>query len=177
MGDRVYASITFGGHIEAVEDIQKLADALSSVRDEAAGVDIHDAGEAATALRSMIEEGRPVRFSSDEVNYGEFTDLEAVVKDIPGLTCVTEYEAGSGFDSGFETITPDGEKHLCCRDRDVGATIAVSDLVRASDSANPLAALRALIDEAKTASGWDLPGFNVSPAVAAWLKIFAEKAA
>lgn len=178
MGDRVYASITFGGHIETVEEAEEFVSSLGlehiveSDRDKA----VTSEDEAKASLRYLIERKADVQYYDNECNYGTFFDLETMVNEIPGLGCVTMFDAGGGFDAGIKTVLPDGSEHTAYRNRD-GGVISLSELKAARNSDDVLASLDNLIAAAEQAEGVSLPPLTVSPAVAAWLKIFAEKAA
>lgn len=179
MGDRVYASITFGGHIETVEEAEEFISSLGlehiveSDRDKV----VSSEDEAKASLRYLIEHKSDVQYYDNECNYGTFDDLETMVAKIPGLGCSTQFDAGGGFDAGVKTIMPDGSEHSANYSRDGGATVSLSDLKQARNSDSILVALDKLIADAENAQGSKLPDLTVSPAVAAWLKIFAEKAA
>lgn len=178
MGDRVHASITFGGHIETVAEAETFIKAIDTAyitesdRDEIISGD----DDAKASLRYLIENNREIRYHDNECNYGEFRELEAMVKEIPGLGCCTNFEAGGGFDAGIKTIMPDGSVHSGYYNRDGGVSIPLDELKRARHSDDALASIDKLILETEFAEGTHLPEFTVSPAVATWLKIFAAAA-
>lgn len=179
MGDRVWARITIAGHIETIEECKLLVEAIVRYGPRDTETDNHIISEdlAMQSLRRTIEDKAAPMFEDSEVNYGEFDDLEDVVAEVPGLGCSTQFEGGGGFDAGIKTIMPDGSIHRSSHDRDGGATISLGELQKAREADDPLAAIDELLKQANLADGGELPEFTVSPTVAAWLKIFANKAA
>ena len=180
MGDRVYATVHLGGHIETIKECQELENALTA---EVAAYNLADFTEerigceedARDALRYFIESKGVPEFFDEQCNYGVFECIEAAVSEVPGLGCCTTYEAGGGFPAGVKTVMPNGEEHGA-EGKD-GALVPIYDLEQARKADDPLAAIDGLIAEAKRAQGDELPPFTVSPAVAAYLKIFAQKVA
>lgn len=177
MGDRIYARIVFGGHIETVEEMETFISAIgdAAVNDNTDESYISDAGEARSSVRKAVEQQYQPEYYDAEVNYGVFNELEAMVKQIPGLGCTTWHEAGGDYPAGVRTVMPDGTSHRC--DVADGEPVTNLDaLVSARKSYNVLAALDQILVDMNRACGNDMPPFTVSPAVAAWLKIFAAAA-
>lgn len=178
MGDRVYASIEFGGHIETIEELETLCEALVNEGVTGGHDDHHirSIEDARIVLRSDIEDRHPPFFYDNEVNYGTFDQIEAAVDEIPGLGCCTTFEAGGGFSAGMKTVMPNGDKHEGAA-ADDDAVVSRNALIKARQSDDPLAAIDQLIEEAANIAGANLPPFTVSPQVAAYLKIFGGRAA
>lgn len=165
MGDRTFASIRIGGHVDTVEKIEKLCEAIYEE-----GL-CNNADEAKSEIRQAIEtKASHLYFDHNEVNYGVFDYIDACAQEI-GIACCTEFDAGGEYTAGCKTIMPDGSEHHCERG------IPFRELTKARKEDDPLAAIDKLIEDHMVASGERLPPFTVSPAVAAWLKIFGEKAA
>lgn len=178
MGDRVYARVEIGGHVETIEEMQTLIDGIvvECVSTLEGDDSVDDADDARSAFRHFVESQELPTFCGTEVNYGVFESIDAAVSEIPGLGCCTNFDAGGGFGAGMKTVMPDGTEHHADRAGD-DTGVSLSALMKARESDAPLAAIDALIEEAKLADGQCVPPFTVSPAVAAWLKIFGEKAA
>lgn len=180
MGDRVYAAIELGGHIETVEQCEELVEALAveycKWQDNNAQHPISSKPAAQQALRYFIENRLPPEFFDEQCNYGVFEHIEAAVEEIPGLGCVTRFDAGGGFGSGAKTILPDNSDHHTGYS-DGCAMLSLTALRTARKEDAPLAAIDRLIQAHAVASGETLPSFTVSHAVAAYLKIFAQKVA
>lgn len=177
MGDRTYARFYLGGHIETVAELEALVEAIENegVRDVEGGATLTSKTEVQTNLRYCIENNRIPAFDDDEVNYGVFHEIEDCFEEIDGLGVHFSWDAGGDYEAGQKTMMPDGSV-FTASGKD-GAAVPVYDLARARESDDPLAAIDKLIAEAQKAEGKDLPPFTVSPAVAAYLKIFADKVA
>lgn len=171
MGDRVYASILFGGHIETVGEMEAFVEAIGGeclADDEDRNV--RNAADAKKVLRRYIEGDLHVTFSDSERNYGQFDELEGMVKQIPGLGCVTNFAAGGGFDAGTKTVMPDGSEHHSVGSLN-GSTVSLHEIIKARESPDALAEIDKIIEAGRLGRGDKLPKFTVSPAAAVWLKI------
>lgn len=178
MGDRTSARFTLGGHIETVAECEALVNAIAAegVNDQTRDERVRDTDDAMTALRLAVETNANPSFYDNEVNYGTFDEIEAVVSKIPGIAASFQWDAGGSYPAGMKTVMPDGDEYDAIGgDGEPG--IPLDELIKARESDDVLAALDEIIKDAKIASGVDMPAFTVSPAVAAWLKIFADKAA
>ena len=182
MGDRVYAAIRIGGHLETIEDAETLAELIDGERSQSGGGRISGLAGAQSALREAVEGRTTVDIDDDEVNYGEFSTIEPVIRGMPKLWCSTTFEAGGGFAAGIKTIYHDGKgavQEASCSTSDGEAVIPLSRLVSAAKEEDRIlgAVVRSLITEIEKSAGTSLPPLTASPAVMAWLKIFGEKAA
>lgn len=173
MGDRIYASITIGGRLDTIEQVEALIEA-------ACAEDLFEDAEGCTAcFRGVIECPQPLALEDDSVNYGTFDRLEKAIARTPGLVSVTKHGGGAGFAESWLFIgapheerkpihipTNDGEPVLLCRTikaiGDIGNDAIVRYVRREME----------IIDLAM-----NIPPLTASPAVAAWLKIFGGKAA
>jgi len=178
MGDRTYAAFRLGGHVETIDELDEVVSSImsESVTDNRTGKVTSSESIVQAMLRRSVEANEPPDFYGCDVNYGTFDDIESVIGNVPGLGAHFTWEAGGDYDAGMKTVMPDGTV-FTAGDSNDGATIPLSDLTKARESDEPLAAVDKLIADAKAAEGATLPPFTVSPAVAAYLKIFAAKAA
>lgn len=178
MGDRTYAAFRLGGHVETIAELDEIVSSIVSegVEENRTGREARSESNVQAMLRRSIETNDQPHFYGCQVNYGTFEGIESVIGEVPGLGAHFTWEAGDDYNAGMKTVMPDGTKFTAC-DSDDGAAIPLSDLTKARESDDPLAAVDKLIADAKAAEGATLPPFTVSPAVAAYLKIFAEKAA
>lgn len=180
MGDRVYASIEIGGHIETIEEAEQLIDALirEVITFNPTDEKLACLEDGQTALRAVIEAGRTFEGHDLEVNYGNFEELDAAATNLPKLWFSTTYEAGGEFSEGIKTFI-DGEQ-FCCMTNDNGPVVSLSELegiVNGNEPETIAYALTRIITRVQREAGIGLPPLTASPAVAAWLKIFGEKAA
>lgn len=177
MGDRVHATFTLGGHIETIADCEELVEAIAAegVTDSERDEFITDIEEAKTALRFAVENQLEPKFYDNECNYGTFDSVESAVSLTEGLAAYICWDAGGGFPAGMKTITPDGL--VFSSEGNGDPTITLSELVEARKADDVLEAIDAIIAKANKAGGVEMPSFTVSPAVAAWLKIFGNRAA
>jgi hypothetical protein len=184
MGDRVYAAIRIGGHIETPQEAERLIDGLIAEGAKCQHTDerCNDEAVAIRLLRATVDGKLPqLCLHDDDVNYGEFPDIEDAIKEVPKLWCSTNYGAGCGFSEGIKTICHvDGKlEELHCGTTDHGPTVPLQELVSATEQPDEeLAAIvRGIVRRCVLAAGDSLPPLTVSPAVGAWLKIFGKKAA
>lgn len=178
MGDRVYASFTLGGSLETVEQAEKLCEAIVAEgvnRNDGKDGYIDSIEHAQSALRAMIEAEENPSFYGSEVNYGTFEGIEAAALEI-GIWCSFAWDEGGGFPAGYKTISSSGQEYEGNKCGD-DAGISVSEIIGALATEDPIAAIEKLIEPVRAATGETMPNFTVSPAVAAWLKIFGEKVA
>lgn len=177
MSDRVWAEFELGGHIETIKEMELLIESIEAegVTDTSTHRSVWEKDQVKASLRKLLEDKKDIIFYGDEVNYGSFDTLEAAVKDITGLGCTIQWHAGANFEAGIKTILPNREEYLSLLSADYGPTIPVSDLREVIIAADPVVSLTELINHTELASGSTLPPFTVSPAVAAWLKIFSPK--
>lgn len=170
MGDRTYARILIGGHLETVAECEKLIEGMM------AGSFSDDGADRWTAmLRAAVEKNDYLEDEGDEINYGVFEEIEAAVTAIPGLGCSTDFDSGGGYGAGTKTIMPDKSERRCSQDD--GVMVDLITLINRRNEPDPLAAIDALIEDTHIAAGDRLPKLTASPAVHAYLKIFGEKAA
>lgn len=177
MGDRTYATFRLGGHVETIDELDEIVRAIivERVEDQLGNDSMNSESRVQAALRRCIETNESPSFYGQEVNYGIFDDIEAVLVEVPGLGAHFSWEHGGGYESGMKTVLPNGDEYGASGGD--GAAIPLTDLTKARAAGDPLAAIDALIADARAAEGGTLPPFTVSPAVAAYLKIFAAKAA
>lgn len=166
MGDRVWTNIKIGGHLDTIEESEELIEAL--VSDDIAKDDEH--GQ--TLLRSAVENGKPIDYEEDEINYGTFRAVETHVKDNPKLSCITTFGRGGGFDSGSRTIHEGDETHFT----NEGGLVDSHSVRKALDEGGEKA-VREFLDRMEFLETKCVTKLTASPAVATWLKIFGEKAA
>ncbi|MEN5275784.1 hypothetical protein ABE527_02425 [Brucella sp. TWI432] len=175
MGDRVYAAITFGGHIETVAEMEQFVDALVAERlNNPDGTFLPRKDDVGRYIRGCVQAKESPQLHAEEVNYGTFEALEDMVADIHGLGCSTDYQSGGGFDAGIKTIMPDGDEHEVNSHREGGTMIPIEDVIAARNSPTMREAFDKLIADAQLGSGVNLPLFTVSATVESWLKIFME---
>lgn len=175
MGDRVYAAITFGGHIETVVDIEDFIAAIvvERVKDHE-GNFLSNREKVGAYIRACVENKEQPTVHDEEVNYGAFEKLERMVDGIELLGCLTEFQSGGGFDAGTKTIMPNGDEYDGHSHREGGAMVAIEDVIAVREAEDPIAALNKLIEDVSLASGGKLPLFTVSVTVESWLNIFME---
>lgn len=175
MGDRVHANFRLGGHVETVEELEILMDAIvdEMVVDLHLDFRIKNHEDAKTSLRNALEAKFEPSFYDNDVNYGTFESIEAAVEEVSGLAAHFTWEAGGGFDAGMKTILPDGEEVRAEGGED--PAISLSQLVQARQSDNVLRALDDIIEAARKAGGLTMPAFTASPAIHAYLKILGGK--
>lgn len=185
MGDRVHASVAIGGHLETIDEAEELADALvaESFYDSNTDEKVEGEEDAMTIMRYAVENKQTISFYDHEVNYGNFDSIDAAAHTIPGIVCVTSFDSGGDFSEGRKTILHvDGQvTELHVSTHGGAPTIELRELEEALHKArldaDPLAEIDKLIAETKRAAGDGIPPLTASPAVSAWLKIFADKAA
>lgn len=169
MGDRVYASIEIGGRLESIKEAEELIDAL--IHDGLAD----DKDNATAALRRHIEEMTAISAGADQVKFGTFQAVEHAVKSAPGLKCVTKYNAANDFPEGWTFANQTEVIEIpTCGGRPCLEYSALKSISAISERAILHVVLERMaeIDLAET-----IPPLTAPPAVAAWLKIFGEKAA
>lgn len=166
MGDRVWANIKIGGHLDTIEEAEELIDAMTS--DGLA----EDDEDGQTRLRAAIENDEPFEHEEDEVNYGTFREVEANVTGNPKLSSITVFGRGGGFDSGSRTIHEGVETSFTGE-----GGLVDSDSVRKAIITGGAEAVVELLDRMNFLETKCVTKLTASPAVAAWLKIFGEKAA
>lgn len=166
MGDRVWALIKIGGHLETVGDVEALVTAIVNE-----GV-VDDAEDAKTALRHSVESGIPFEHEGDQVNYGTFGILESAIEANPKLSSITCFGRGGDFDSGSKTVHEGKSTTFYGDDRAIPRREARTILHEQG-----VEALLKRIDELDFLEDGCVTKLTASPAVAAWLKIFGEKAA
>lgn len=108
MGDRVAASIKIGGQ---VKDLDALCEAIEA---ECLGVDygggeFEDREDLESYLRDATDKSG-AWLASDQVNYGDLSDLEAVCRE-QGLSYETHWESGCEFPAGGRVWTPEDGVH------------------------------------------------------------------
>jgi hypothetical protein len=183
MGDRVYASIRIGGHLETVEEAESLVGAIvaEGLKDLHSDARIDDEAAAQANIRLRIEGNAFVDLHDTEVKYGSFNHIEAAIRLLPRMWCSTSYESGGDFDAGIATIFhADGNAtEHSCETSDGDPVVRLSRLKSAAqhDDERLAAIVKGIIEELGIAAGEDLPPLTASPAVSTWLKIVAEKVA
>ncbi|MCO5730104.1 hypothetical protein [Rhizobium sp. SSA_523] len=180
MGDRVYASIEIGGHLETIGEAETLIDALvrEVITFNHTDEKIACLEDGQTALRTIIEAGKTFEGHEMEANYGNFDELDAAARELTNLWFSTTYEAGGGFPEGIKTFI-NGEQFRCqtSENRPVVSLPAIEELLHKHRLGPDIVGeLDALVANAKRSAGIGLPPLTASPAVCAWLKIFGEKA-
>lgn len=180
MGDRVYASIEIGGHIDTIEQAEILIDALARECITFNGTNeiIGCFEDGQTAIRTVIEAGQTFEGHDLQANHGNFDELDAAAAELTSLWFSTAYNAGDEFSEGIKTII--GGQRLDCITNDGGAVVSLSlleDAINGNDNDTIAYELTRIVSRVQRAAGKNLPPLTASPAVAAWLKIFGEKAA
>lgn len=164
MGDRTWAHLEIGGHLETVEEAEGLIVAM--VNDGIA----EDEQDAKNELRQAVEDDRFIYYEGEEVNYGQFDIIDAFMEEHPQLTCRTNHGNGGDYDCGSKTVHEGVAAYF--KGDGVINRKTVRDLLDAGD----LDGLRKRLDQDDAMEFVTVPPLTASPAVATWLKIFGEKA-
>jgi len=180
MGDRVWASIEIGGHINSFEALDDLVKAILDEGITCTETDIYlsTRQKVLKALHHCVSANKPVEFSGDEVNYGKFGAIDSVVEEY-GLCSSTKYQAGGGFPEGITTITLDGREYntATCEDDPVICLYELENAV--GDESKPLKDvlldIAQLMSYARSCSGRDLPKLTIEPHILAGSRMVAAE--
>jgi len=177
MGDRVYASVRIGGHIETIKELDVLVAAII-----ADGVSCQNSERPASSKQEVyamaccaVEEDNWLDLHAYEVNNGTFSKIDGAIENNPMLWCSTFFEKGEGFDSGTKTICHIGGKLGVFRAKTVGfdPVVYIKELreILTADPQGIEGELRSLVDKVDRAEGRGLPPLTASVPVSAYLKI------
>ena len=165
MGDYVHTSIAIGGHLETVEEAEELLAALNEQFAHSGNYE----EENLAWLRAAVE-GNTSLDTEEQANYGRFDTIESFVETSPHLSCRSVFGRGDDFDSG-STVVHEGVRHSF----DGYGVVSRVDIRKALQEGGA-EAVAELVDNCEFLEEKCIKGFTASPAVHAWLKIFAEPA-
>lgn len=174
MGDRTYVSFAINGHIASVEALDALCEAFvaEGVTCEGTG---HSADETEfkTAIAEAIKAGEDTfMVSDDQCNYADLSTLESVCQEHK-IAYHFEWEAGCDYTAGQKSFLPEHGVMEAGMDGD-GAMVALGDLQKALNEPDPLAAVKAIIEDAAMAGGHGQPNLSASQEVKDYLATWLE---
>ena len=164
MGDRTFVSFNVNGRIETVEALTDLIDALESYYAYPSSGGNDNFG----AIAEAIARGAPyVGFCAEEVNYGDFTDVESVCQ-AHGIAYDFEWESGCDYAAGTAGWSPETGRSEASTDGNQ-PTVGLDELSAALTKVDPFLAVRAIIDRLQVAAGIGIGKLSASDAVKAHL--------
>jgi len=164
MGDRAYLSITIHGHVDTVERLNTILEAM----DSEGLMPANDLGEPMAWMLQAAETGTAPVFHDHECNYAEINTAEDMLQEI-GQPYRVSHEEGGGYGAACWSYDPQNGVKEAIQSRDGGPCLSVEDVRKAIEGDDPITAVRALIENADAADGGNLPPFTVSDAVRAHL--------
>lgn len=164
MGDRTFARIEIGGHLETVAEAEALLEAI--VKDDIA----EDREHGLLLMRQAVETARDITFEDEQRNYGVFSNVDNAVVLLPRMECRTSFESGGDYNAG-KSIVYDGKSINMEGDNNISRTLVRTALLGGMDDVVELLDLYDRLEDG------DMPPLTASPAVATWLKIFGKSAA
>lgn len=169
MGDRTSVSLTLAGHFETVVGLKGVCEAIVC---RYMGLDWSepclDIDEVAEAIGEAIAKGeKTLFFCANEVNYGNLDEVEAACAE-HDVAYSYSWDAGSGYGAGTKAFVP-GRETIETSSDGAHATVELAKLQKALKAADPLTAVRAIVEEAEIADGQRLPPLSMSEEVKAFI--------
>lgn len=169
MGDSTSVSLTLAGRFETVIALKAVCEALEGDHLQFDwGARTGDADTFATAIGEAVAAGeKTISFYADDVNYGNLDEVEAACEE-HGVAFSYSWDAGQGYPAGVKAFVPGRETITTASDGD-HATVDLEALQKALKAADPLPAIRKLVEDAEIADGQRLPPLSISEAVKAFI--------
>lgn len=177
MGDRCHLRLTLHGHIDTLEHMRTIIAAIrcDGLRRDYTGQDGEEQflDEFAEAL---VNKTNPM-FSDNEVNYGSIDHAQDVLTE-HGVAWSVDHDAGGSYGAGMRSFIPD-KGFFEAESNGDDPVIAVRNIEECLTSTDPIAAITALVKDARYATGVDdaMPTFSVGDEIKALLAVRIAKAA
>jgi hypothetical protein len=167
MGDRCRLTTSIHGHIETVEQLGKIIEALElECLTPESGPDHEDYYK---QFLLAIEQNEAASFTDEQCNYAEIDAAEKALQAL-GMPYFVSHDEGGDYGAGCWSWSPATGTTHAPRTKEEEAYITTSALSTALANENAIEAIKALIHQCDIAEGKSLPPFTVSAAVLSHLK-------
>lgn len=167
MGDRCYLSFTVRGHVNTVQQMNNIIEALQTQGMEAEtyingpnGQYTRLQGLETEFLHALVHNENP-SFVDEECNYANIEGLEQVMQTM-GIAYAVSHGEGSEYSAGVWSWCREFGKCEAMQGHDTGSVLELSAVKACMDDKTALAKL---IVEAERAEGVGLPNFSVGEEV------------